>query len=320
MKLSLILMCWNTSHLLARTLQTLQKQTLDDWELIVVDDMSEDDVPLVLRQNGEGLPIKYHRLEHEMGMRGNTVSLNYGIEQARGYVVMWSTPEVMLPPGALWAAYEAHIRGEVGRKLGAKSCSPLWVTIPSHGLTAELQLCIDKVDWESDLHNIEEMALEFPPSHWNSIWFYLNFYQNGRRGGPRKLNYGNNQTVAVAREEWLDTVGSFPLFCDYGSDDPWISRERGRHGYTDVTLWNQEGYHQWHTTCQYWMAQGKAPNWNAKAHTTSNVANDPRIEARGGTCEIWDHGDRSPMTEAQIEDALRQGPMVAATGFRPRVE
>ena len=76
MKLSLILMCWNTSHLLARTLRTLQKQTLDDWELIVVDDMSEDDVPLVLRQNGEGLPIKYHRLEHEMGMRGNTVSLN----------------------------------------------------------------------------------------------------------------------------------------------------------------------------------------------------------------------------------------------------
>jgi len=309
MKLSLILMCWNTSHLLARTLQTLQKQTLDDWELIVVDDMSEDDVPLVLRQNGEELPIEYHRLEHDMGMRGNTVSLNYGVEQARGDVVMWSTPEVMLPLGALDAVCQTHAHNKRG--------CPIWVTIPSHGLTAELQLRIDEVDWQSCVHNIKELADGYAVEDWNSIWFYLNFYQNGRRDTILKANYGNNQTVAVMRQEWLDTVGSFPLFCDYGSDDPWVSRERGRHGYKDVTLWDQEGYHQWHTTCQYWMAQGKAPNWNAKAHTTSNLLDDPRVP-RAGTCEIWDHGDRSPLTEAQIVDALRQGPMVAATGFRPR--
>lgn len=561
MQLSLILMVWNTGHLLARTLHTLKKQTLDDWELIVVDDNSEDDVPLVLRQNGEGLPIEYHRLEHEMGMRGNTVSLNYGIEQARGDVVLWSTPEVMLPPGALEAMYTTHV---------TRPNELLWVTIPSHGLTADMQLRIDEVDWQSCVHNIKQLVDGLAVDDWNSVWFHLNFYENGRRDTAPKLNYGNNQTVAVMRQEWLDTVGSFPFFCDYGclagdtrvltadlqwvrndsvrvgdylvgvtefpagrkrrkfekslvtkigevqlpsyriltddgkdiiasdshrwlvtvprtgsmwkrtdqlevgdairrvtdmwdqpgpfesgwiagmldgdgsaetgsglrvaiiqnpgpvlqhvtetlskwgidynaqcryngkkgrwgskrdgravtvrtkntatamrllgmapcvrlrerwigvafplgrgemksrvvhiepmgvrtligmqtstrtfvaeglashnSDDPWIARERGRHGYTDVTLWNQEGYHQWHTTCQYWMALGKAPNWNAKAHTTSNVANDPRVP-KAGTCEIWDHCDRSPLTEAQIEDALRQGPMVAATGFRPK--
>ena len=46
MKLSLILMTYNTSHLLARTLQTLRQQALDDWELIVIDDNSEDEESL----------------------------------------------------------------------------------------------------------------------------------------------------------------------------------------------------------------------------------------------------------------------------------
>ena len=308
MKLSLILMVWNTSHLLARTLRTLGRQTLDDWELIIVDDMSEDDVPLTLEQHGAGLPIQYHRLEHDFGMRGNTFSINYGVEQARGHVVMWSTPEVMLPPCALETAHSTHT---------AWPERLLWVTIPSHGLTTELQLRIDEVDWESDIHDIEHLIDGTEPDDWNSVWFHLNFYEHGRRDGKKKTNFGNNQTVAVVRQKWLDTVGSFPLFMDYGTDDPWISDERKKHGYEDLTLWDQEAYHQWHTTCQYWMAQGRAPNWNKYGHTTSNLMSDPRVPD-GGTCSIWDRGDKSPLSKAEIESALRQRGNVIATGFRPR--
>jgi glycosyltransferase involved in cell wall biosynthesis len=298
-------MCYNTAHLLARTLETLKKQNFSDWELIIVDDMSGDDVLLTLRQSGQGLPFHYHRLEHDMGMRGNTFSLNYGISNAIGEVVMWSTPEVMLPPGALRAMYETHDDGL------------LWVTIPSHGLTAGLQLRIDEVDWKSDLGNIRALVNVHPPDHWDSIWFYLNFYEDGLRDGTHKLSYGNNQTVSVNREKWLDTIGSFPLFADYGSDDPWISNRRREAGYTDVTLWDQEAYHQWHPTCAYWIARGKAPNWNAQGHTISNLVNDPRVP-QGGTCEIWDGGSHLPLTEAQIANALTQKAMVIATGFKEK--
>lgn len=308
MKLSLVLMVWNTAHLLARTLQTLRKQTLDDWELIIVDDNSEDNVPLTLEQHGAGLPIQYHRLEHDFGMRGNTFSINYGVEQARGHVVMWSTPEVMLPPCALEAAHSTHTAQPEGL---------LWVTIPSHGLTLGLQLRIDEVDWKSDVHNIKHLLDGTTPDNWPSMWFHLNFYEHGRCDGKKKANYGNNQTVAVVRQKWLDTVGSFPLFMDYGSDDPWIARERKRHGYRDLTLWDQEAYHQWHPLCQYWMAQDKAPNWNRLAHTTSNLANDPRVPG-GGTCEIWDKGDRSPLAGVERERALMIREAVIATGFVPR--
>ncbi len=312
MKLSLILMTWNTSHLLARTLRTLDKQTLDRWELIIVDDMSEDDVNGAIDSAGlHNVPVvHYHRLEHDMGMRGNTASINFGLEQAVGDIVMWSTPEVMLPPGVLQAAYDIHM---------ATPDQRLWVTVPSHGITADLQLKIDTVDWQDDIHSIKELALCWPPEHWNSVWFHVNFHEHGRRDTPSKQSlgteFGNNQTVAVLRSEWDETIEKFPLFLDYGSDDPWVCNKRKKYGFTDYTLWDQEAYHQWHTTCAYWQALGKAPNWNKNGHTTSNIANDPDVPD-GGTCEIWDRGDRSQFTEAEKAEHLALGPMVEATGFR----
>jgi glycosyltransferase involved in cell wall biosynthesis len=314
LKLTLFLMVWNTSHLLARTLHTLQVQTMKDWELLIIDDNSEDDVQKVIRENRGQLPIYYHRLEHDMGMRGNTFSLNYGLEQARGDVVMWSTPEVMLPPTALELSYNLHMD---------HPDESLWITVPSHGLTAELQLKIDEVDWQSDLSNIKELVTEYSPDDWNSIWFHLNFHPHGDVREPTKesLNqkYSNNQTVSVLRERFLRTIGTFPDFADYGSDDPWIAKERRAHGYRDVTLWDQEAYHQWHATPQYWMALGKAPNWNARGHSIVNVTEDSRVPD-GGSCEIWDGGDKTPMTEEEIGLSLLQHEMVIATGFRPKEE
>jgi len=304
MKLTLSLMVWNTSHLLGRTLETLKKQTMQDWELLIVDDMSEDDVPLTIQQHGQGLPIKYHRLEHDMGMRGNTFSLNYGLRCSQGDVVMWSTPEVMLPPGTLQAVYDTL----------QNKHEKLWVTIPSHGLTPSTQLCLDAVDWKTDLHAIKTLVENLSPEDPNSIWFYVNFYEDGRRDKEPRISYGNNQTVGVRRQQWLENVGYFPYFLDYGSDDPWVSGTRKKNGYQDVTLWEYEAYHQWHATTQYWMALGKAPNWNKWGHTTSNIMSDINVP-EGGTCEIWDGGSHE---QTPRSTSHHLGAYVLSTGFKEK--
>lgn len=309
-KLTLVLMTWNTSHLLGRTLETLCNQTIGDgWDLLVIDDKSDDDVQVVLDPFVDRLPITYVRLEHDMGMRGNTFAINYGIEWADSNVVMWSTPEVMLPPGALDAAYSTVM---------TDLFTPKFVTIPSHGLTHRLQMEIDDSMWQEDIHNIKELVAQVPPNAFESKWFYLNFYHDGRVDlGTKRKSYGNNQTVAVNKGIWMDKIGKFPYFLDYGSDDPWISGERRKKGYKDITLWEHEGYHQWHTKCQYWMAQGKAPNWNKWGHTMSNILNDPKVPS-GGTCKIWDGGRHDQMTEAEIESALCQRDLVESSGFQAK--
>lgn len=309
MNLSLSLMVWNTGHLLARTLETLQRQDFEgDWELHIIDDCSEDDIPLIVEQHGQGLPIKYHRLDHCFGMRGNTVSLNHALSVSTGDVVMWSTPEVMLPPGALRAMYGTLVSRKNER---------LFVTIPSHGLTSDVQLRIDEVDWRSNVHAIKSLLAGTRPDDFDSKWFYRNFYAEGRVDLPHKKSYGNNQTVGVLRESWMDTVGPFPLFLDYGSDDPWIAGIRKSKGYETVTLWDHEAYHQWHAPIGYWIAQGKAPNWNKHGHTMCNLLRDPVVPA-GGTCVIWDNGSHEQMSQEEIREALLIQEIVHVTGFRRR--
>jgi hypothetical protein len=301
-KLSLILMVWNTSHLLRRTLETLRLQTVGDWELLIVDDMSPDNVPEVLEQFPD-LPIQYHRLEHSFGMRGNTFALNYGIQHADANVVMWSTPEVMLPPETLETAYATVMTDLFALK---------FVTVPSHGLSFNVQMQLNTVDWKANLHAIKDI----PKEGFDSKWFWLNFYEDGDLNRPKRPNYGNNQTVAVNKGLWQQHIGTFPLYLDYGSDDPWVSNERRVKGYQDITLWQCEGYHQWHPNCQYWMAHGLAPHWNKHGHTTSNLMNDPRVP-KGGTCCIWDNCDRSPQGPAEIAHALKLHPQVEATRSQP---
>ena len=309
-KVSLILMVWNTSHLMKRTLETLKQQTMPakDWELIIVDDNSLDDVEGTLNEHGKGLPIRYYRLDHSMGMRGNTVSLNYGIRKAQGNVVMWSTPEVMLAPHTLDAVYETHL---------ADQDKALWVTVPSHGLTQDLQMKIDTVDWRDDVHNIKQLVDGVDPDHWDSVWFHLNYFEHGCTYNAPSKNYGNNQTVAVVRWRWESTIGRFPYFCDYGSDDPWIADERRKHNFKDVTLWSQEAYHQWHIHGKYWIAQDLAPYWNHNSHTIDNLLGDPLVPV-GGTCEIWDQGVRTGLSRGERQEALMSKDAVDATGFRWR--
>ena len=310
-RLSLILMVWNTAHLLERTLCTLETQdTAFNWELIVVDDNSLDDVPAVLNKH-TSLPIRYFRLEHDMGMRGNTVSSNYGVCKARSSeVVMWSTPEVMFSPGTLQAAWET-----------ARVDEPRWVTVPSHGISHDIQVGIDETDWRNNISCLDTLANLAPVDHWDSAWFYLNFYDNGRRDTPSKrergIEYGNNQSVAVNKSIWNKKIGRFPYFLDWGSDDPWIAGKRRKEGYRDITLWDYPGYHQWHINCQYWMAQGLAPHWNKFAHTIDNVLGDPEVPP-GGTCELWDGGNREKMTKEEIESTKGGKYWVEATGYRSK--
>ena len=91
MRVSVVMAVWNTSHLLRRTLHTLTQQTYDDFEVIIIDDNSEDDVQAVVDPYKGRLDIKVHRLEHDIGMRGNTVSFNVGFSLAQGDLILENT-------------------------------------------------------------------------------------------------------------------------------------------------------------------------------------------------------------------------------------
>lgn len=88
-KISIIIPTLNRARLLAETLASVYAQTRGDYEIIVVDDGSEDDTPALCAASADR--IVYHRIKHA----GASAARNAGLELARGeYIAFLDSDDV----------------------------------------------------------------------------------------------------------------------------------------------------------------------------------------------------------------------------------
>lgn len=122
---SVVMPVWNRAQKLRRAVESVQAQTLRDWELLIVDDGSDDDTPLVL----EGISAFDRRIQVMREPRsGVSRARNHGIKFARGrYVAFLDSDNAWEPHflrtivalmesrslDAAHAAMEIHEDGEV---------------------------------------------------------------------------------------------------------------------------------------------------------------------------------------------------------------
>ena len=124
---SLVLPCYQNGRTLARTVHSIQAQTVRDWELIAVDDGSADDTLAVLQRLAQHEP-RMRVLHQENG--GVSAARNAGMAQARGEWLAFVDADDHLPPDALahllsltdadtdvvCGAYTMRFRDEGGRE------------------------------------------------------------------------------------------------------------------------------------------------------------------------------------------------------------
>ena len=90
---SIILPTYNRAHLIAETIESVLAQTYRDFELIIVDDASNDSTPDVVARF-RSHKIKYFKLE-KVGRSG---ARNFGLKQAIGsYICFIDSDDVFLP-------------------------------------------------------------------------------------------------------------------------------------------------------------------------------------------------------------------------------
>lgn len=77
---SIIMTTYNRAQLIGESIQTVIDQTYANWELIIVDDGSEDDTKEIIAQYPDNR-IQYYYVEHS-GLLG--VARNFGIKKANG--------------------------------------------------------------------------------------------------------------------------------------------------------------------------------------------------------------------------------------------
>jgi glycosyltransferase involved in cell wall biosynthesis len=93
-RVSVLIGCWNNAETLPRAIESILAQTVEDMELIVIDDGSTDSTPEIVRGLTDSR-LRYLQLDH----MGISKSLNRGIAEAVSPVIAvqdaddWSLPE-----------------------------------------------------------------------------------------------------------------------------------------------------------------------------------------------------------------------------------
>lgn len=92
---SVIVPVYNRSHLLAETIPTILSQTYPQFEIIIVDDGSKEDIKSMINENfGNERRLKYYYKQNEE--RG--AARNFGLKQAKGdFAVFFDSDDFMKP-------------------------------------------------------------------------------------------------------------------------------------------------------------------------------------------------------------------------------
>jgi glycosyltransferase involved in cell wall biosynthesis len=93
---SIITPSWNVAHLIGETIETVQAQTLGDWELLIADDCSSDGTAAVV--DGFASADPRIKLIRQPRNAGPALARQAAIEQARGrFIAFLDSDDLWLP-------------------------------------------------------------------------------------------------------------------------------------------------------------------------------------------------------------------------------
>ena len=93
---SVIMATRNRASMLVDAIESIRKQTLTDWQLIITDDGNSDETPAVLHDYSQkDQRIQYHRLDKHQGV---SAARNVAIQHAQGtYIALQDDDDISLP-------------------------------------------------------------------------------------------------------------------------------------------------------------------------------------------------------------------------------
>ncbi len=108
---TVVMPTWNRVQELPRAIESVRRQTYQNWELIIVDDGSDDDTEAVVRGLAEtDRRIHYRRIEHQ----GVSAARNEGLRAAHGEIVTYLDSDNIWQPNYLLFTVNAIIESDRG--------------------------------------------------------------------------------------------------------------------------------------------------------------------------------------------------------------
>ncbi len=137
---SVVMPCYNGSRFIGEAVDSVRKQTIQDWELLIVDNASTDDSVAVVSALAEEDP---RIIPLSCATRGAGSARNAGITYARGRYIAF------LDCDDLWSPIKLERQLSIMKETGAVFCWSSYSVIDSSGLTIRRQLATESIDYDS---------------------------------------------------------------------------------------------------------------------------------------------------------------------------
>ncbi len=184
-RISLIILAYNRAHLVGKAVESVLRQSFQDFELIIVDNGSEDDTAGVLRRyEGHG-KVRLFRLPENRGFKGG---MNFAFDQIRGeWFSSIGDDDELLPE-----AFETLLRvlDEVDPAIDAITCNGIDTAagrLSGRGLDKSQYLPLERIVGKAsgNFWGITRTELlggmrfnEKLPGHESALWFRIDAVAN----------------------------------------------------------------------------------------------------------------------------------------------
>lgn len=247
-RLSLMLSTFNRRSQLIRTLETLCRQTFKEFEVLINDDGSTQDVLSAIMQYTPYLRIQYFSTQRTSWRSCPSKAFKTMLPFVRGEVIAISHPEIMIDFGGIEFLYNGVIGNMQDREFicvtgkypngdarDANYSLYRWAALRPAFIDEPHYPFLDNVDWHSDLKNIQKMS------------GFLNFNAlSGRTnlGTLQKTIYPWWLCGATTRD--CPIWDSLPEFLGHGIIDRWLWGYREANNFVDTISTDFMCYHQPH--------------------------------------------------------------------------
>ena len=256
-KLTYMISTWNRRGQLLRTLECLARQKEKDFEVLLMDDGSTEDIHSAYTMFLPYLDIQYFHRDRDEWRSCPSSSYKIMLPFAKGEVIAIMHPEMMLHSDAteylFWGHYQKltdanyHVIVDPGvpdlfdevkpRYDGVGEFERFWVSLKSLFVIDTQYPLMDNVDWHSDIDN-----LKYLPNFMNIIGFAgrPNTWHEARKYYPWWF------VASALRDDpiWED----LPEFKGHAMIDMWFINYRKKYKMIDVVPTKTLCYHQAHVT------------------------------------------------------------------------
>lgn len=244
-EVSYFISTYNRASQLARTLITFANQTFKNFEVLIVNDGSTQDLSWVNKFN-RLFDVTVFDVPRPVWRSCPSQAYKFLLPLARAEIIALGHPEMMLANDALYYLYEGHSNTKrhdcfyydaSNEDVSAyREQSPKWVSLKPGFLPHTSGIVgLPTVNWTQNANQVEKI------SDYNSFGGFA-----GRNNTWHKSKLGYPWWFVASFKKSSGILQDMPIFDGHGIIDMWFISYRKQHSFLDVTPNDVLCYHQEH--------------------------------------------------------------------------